>query len=78
MFATTIFGHVISTVWALIVLFFWILIAFWPAMIAKGKGYSFLLFFILSLPFWWIMIFVALIMPPKTPPAATPPAAPAA
>ncbi len=56
----------------------WIAIAFWPATIAKRKGYSFLLFFLISLPFWWITLFVTLFMKDKsqsgsapTPPAAT-------
>jgi hypothetical protein len=76
MFATTILGVTLSAIWFVVIAFLWILVAFWPAFIAKGKGYSFLLFFILSLPFWWIMLFVALFMPDKNGPAA-PPASPA-
>lgn len=72
MFATTILGVTLSAIWFVIIAFLWILVAFWPAMIAKGKGYSFLLFFILSLPFWWIMLFVALFMPDKSGPTAAP------
>ncbi len=41
-------------------LILWIAIAFWPARIAASKGRSFLLWFILSLFFWWITLFVAL------------------
>ena len=46
----------------------WVLIALWPAFIAKKKGYSFLLFFLLSLFFWWITLFVALFMKDKNTP----------
>jgi ABC-type Mn2+/Zn2+ transport system permease subunit len=55
----------------------WIAIALWPASIAKRKGYSFLLFFIVSLFFWWITLFVTLFMRDKTQPgsAPTPPSA---
>lgn len=72
MFATTILGVTLSAIWFTIIAILWVLIAFWPAFIAKGKGYSFLLFFILSLPFWWIMLFVALFLPDKLGPTATP------
>jgi hypothetical protein len=48
--------------------FLWVLLALWPALIAKKKGYSFILFFILSLFFWWITLFVALFMKDKTTP----------
>ncbi len=37
----------------------WIAIAFWPARVAARKGRSFFLWFILSLFFWWITLFVA-------------------
>jgi small-conductance mechanosensitive channel len=53
----------------------WVIIALWPAMIAKRKGYSFIGFFALSLFFWWITLFVALFMKDKstpTPPTASP------
>lgn len=36
----------------------WIAIAFWPAMVANRKGHSFIGYFILSLFFWWITLFV--------------------
>ncbi len=54
-------------------LILWIIIAFWPARIASSKGRSFLLWFILSLFFWWITLFVALAMKDNrhTPPPAT-------
>ena len=78
MFATTILGYTVSLIWAVLFLFLWLLIAFWPATIAKGKGYSFLLFFLLSLPFWWIMLFVALFLPDKSQPPTTTPTPPTA
>jgi hypothetical protein len=37
----------------------WICVAIWPARIAAQKGRSFFLWFILSLFFWWITLFVA-------------------
>lgn len=52
-------GFTISTIWAVIVLVIWISIAFWPASIARSKGHSFFLWFLISIPFWWISLFVA-------------------
>ena len=43
-------------------LFLWIFIAFIPARIAASKGRSFFGWFILSIFFWWITLFVALAM----------------
>ena len=37
----------------------WILFAFWPALVAKSKGYSFFLFLILS---WAVSFLVTLIV----------------
>jgi len=48
----------------------WVVIALWPARIAASKGRSFLLWFILSLFFWWITLFVALAMKDDRPTAA--------
>ena len=36
----------------------WVAIAFWPATVAKNKGHSFLGYFLLSLLFWWITLFI--------------------
>jgi ABC-type dipeptide/oligopeptide/nickel transport system permease component len=36
----------------------WILIALWPARVAASKGHSFFGYFLLSLPFWWITLFI--------------------
>jgi hypothetical protein len=51
-------GFSISLLWAMFVLFFWVIIALWPAFVAKGKGHSFFGWFLLSLFFWWITLFV--------------------
>ena len=40
-------------------IFLWILFAFWPAWLAKKKGYSFLLFLVLS---WFVSFVVTLIV----------------
>jgi hypothetical protein len=72
MLATTIFGYTLSILWISIIVFFWVLIALAPAFIAKNKGYSFWLFFLLSLFFWWIMLFVALFMHDKNVTPAAP------
>jgi hypothetical protein len=37
----------------------WILIAFWPARVARRKGHSFILFFIFSLFFFPLALLVA-------------------
>lgn len=55
----------------------WIAVALWPAFIARRKGYSFLLFFIISLFFWWITLFVTLFMKDKNQPASSPTQPPA-
>ncbi len=72
--AVSLLGFTLSTVWAIIILIVWIAIAFWPARVAARKGYSFLLFFILSLFCFFLSLLVAYLMPRKNPPVA--PAAP--
>ncbi len=37
----------------------WVLLAFWPAMLAKRKGYSFILFLVLS---WFVSFVITLIV----------------
>lgn len=45
----------------------WIALAFWPAYIAKKKGYSFILFLILSWLISWILtLIIALVLRDKT------------
>jgi phosphotransferase system glucose/maltose/N-acetylglucosamine-specific IIC component len=36
----------------------WILVAIWPARVAQNKGYGFILWFLISLFFWWATLFV--------------------
>lgn len=54
-------------------LFLWIMIALIPARIAASKGRSFFGWFLLSLFFWWITLFVALAMKPEGQKTAPPP-----
>lgn len=77
MFATSILGYTLTTLWYIMIFFLSVIVALWPAMIAKSKGSSFLLWFIISIPFWWITFFVVLFMkdksnqvPPTAPPTA--------
>ncbi len=65
-FAMGILGFTVSTIWAVIILFIWIAIAFWPARVAARKGHSFFGWFLLSLFFWWITLFVAYLMPDRS------------
>lgn len=51
-------------------LILWVLFAFLPAIVARRKGYSFVLFFILSLFTFVIALIIALLMPDKTKTAA--------
>ncbi len=53
----------------------WILIALWPARVASSKGHSFLLWFLISIPFWWISLFVVYfgLSDKNAPKAAAPP-----
>lgn len=50
----------------------WVALALWPAFIAKGKGYSFILFFLISLLFWWITLFVVIFLKDKGQPGSSP------
>lgn len=74
MFATTILGYTLTAMWVVfwstLFIILWVFLALWPAMIAKRKGHSFWLFFILSLFFWWITLFVVLLMKDDSTPAA--------
>lgn len=62
MFATTILGYTLTTIWYVSIVLLFILVALWPGMIAKSKGRSFWLYFLISIPFWWITFFVVLFM----------------
>lgn len=52
----------------------WAALVFWPASVASRKGYSFLGFFLISIFFFWITLFVVYLMPDRT--KITPTAAP--
>ncbi len=55
-------GYTISTIWAVIWLFIWIAIAFWPARVAGRKGHSFWGYFIFSLFFFPLALIVAYVV----------------
>ncbi len=57
-----ILGYSLSIVWLMFWIFLCILVAFWPASVAKQKGHNFLGWFILSIFFWWITLFVAIFL----------------
>ncbi len=46
--------------WEMLALMLFIFIAFFPANIAASKGRNFFLWWLISIPFWWITLFVAL------------------
>lgn len=66
MFATSLLGFTIDTIWSVFVLLIWISIAFWPARVAARKGHSFFLYFIFSLFFFPLALLVAYIVPKRT------------
>jgi len=59
LFAEGFLGFAFTTIWYLILLVIWVALAFWPARVASRKGYSWLLFFIFSLFFFFIALLVA-------------------
>lgn len=66
MFTPPIFADIFGIAWILLIVP-WILLALIPAIIAKNKGYSFIGWFLLSIFFWWITLFVTLFMPNRNP-----------
>ena len=72
MFATTLLGYTISTIWAVFVLIVWIAIAFWPARVAGRKGHSFFLYFIFSLFFFPLALIVAYMVKDRNVPPTAP------
>lgn len=52
--------------WYLLGAILWVIVAFWPAMVAKRKGYSFILFFLLSLVFFFLSLILAYVVKDKT------------
>ena len=59
-------GFTVSTIWAVIVLFIWIGLAFWPARVAARKGHSFLGYFIFSCFFFPLALLVAYLSPDRS------------
>jgi hypothetical protein len=80
MFATTLLGYTLGTIWMLMFLVVWIAIAFWPARVAGRKGHSFIGYFILSLFFFPLSLLLAYLLPDRsnTATAGPTPAAPSA
>ncbi|HUD10055.1 MAG TPA: hypothetical protein VMR28_00080 [Candidatus Saccharimonadales bacterium] len=52
--------------WYLLGVILWVIVAFWPAMVAKRKGHSFGLFFILSLIFFFLSLILAYVVSDRT------------
>ncbi len=77
MFAMTLLGFTISTIWALMILVVWIAIAFWPARVAARKGHSFIGYFIFSLFFFPLALLVAYLSNDRTKHASASTATPA-
>ncbi|HSX14890.1 MAG TPA: hypothetical protein VLE72_03220 [Candidatus Saccharimonadales bacterium] len=77
MFATTLLGFTLNTVWDIIILVIWIAIAFWPARVAARKGHSFLGYFLLSLLFFPLSLILAYVVSDRSRQSgsATPPPA---
>ncbi len=44
----------------------WVIVALWPARVASRKGYSFLLFFLLSIPFFFMTLILAYVLKDRT------------
>ena len=65
MFATTIIGFTLTTIWYVIFLFIWIAVAFWPARVAARKGHSFIGFFLLSVLFFPLSLLIAYLVPDR-------------
>ncbi len=56
--------------WWILGLIVFTIIAAWPAWLAGRKGYNFWLVFVVSIPFWWITLFVVMFLKDKNPPLA--------
>lgn len=42
-------------------IFIWVVLAFWPAMLARRKGYSFILFLLLSWLISWLLALIVVL-----------------
>ena len=52
--------------WYLLGVILWVIVAFWPAMVARRKGHSFILFFLLSLVFFFLALILAYAVKDRT------------
>ena len=50
------------TSYVMVGILLWIILALWPAFVAKRKGYSFLLFFILSIFISWLLALIIVLV----------------
>jgi hypothetical protein len=66
MLAMTFLGATLSVFWITLLVILWVALAFLPANIARSKGHSFWGWFLVSLFFWWITLFVTLFMNDNT------------
>jgi ABC-type Mn2+/Zn2+ transport system permease subunit len=66
MLAMTFLGATLSVFWITLLVILWVALAFLPANIARSKGHSFWGWFVISLFFWWITLFVTLFMHDNT------------
>ena len=56
--------------WYILGTILWAILIFWPAIVAHRKGYSFLLFFVISIPFFWVTLIAAYFIKDKKQTAA--------
>jgi len=66
MFAISLLGATVGTLWLIIGIIIWIAIAFWPARVAGRKGHSFFGYFILSLFFFPLALIMAYLVSDRT------------
>jgi heme/copper-type cytochrome/quinol oxidase subunit 3 len=52
--------------WYLLGAILWVIFAFWPAIVARRKGHSFVLFFLFSLVFFFVALIVAYAVADRT------------
>ena len=55
--------------WTILIVFIWVMLAFWPARVAGRKGHSFFGFFLFSLVFFPAALIVAYLVGDRTAPA---------
>jgi hypothetical protein len=52
--------------WFLLGVILWVIVAFWPAMVASRKGHSFLLYFLISIIFFPLALVLAYTVKDRT------------